>query len=333
MYNIVSSNKFKQAIKSVLGQSYRNIELLLVNDGSSDESQSILEKMKTDDSRIKLITKPNGGVESARRAGLKIASGEYVFHMDQDDLLECHAIEKMVQCAEKNKADVVVGTSKRFIANKKFSKGEKRFSETIYLTHEEFMKQYYVGFFGIYKFPVQIWNKLYRKKFIDSIPEPPTTGLYNEDLNYNMHILPNANRIIWIPDVTYYYRWGAFTCKKIETLEETALSCYRIKMKQIEKMNLWEFENSICIELLNYINSAIYQEIEYEDSVQESFEKYCERLFSFSEVQHAIEIVRKTDYRNRHIELMIQNDISGLEKYERDIFAKNKIKRLLKRIF
>ena len=215
VYNIVGMRSFKATIKSILAQSYCDFELLLVNDGSTDASADILSNIAEKDSRIKIITKENGGVESARRAGICAAKGEFIFHMDQDDLLSGDAIEKLQRAAEENQADIGVGTNVHFFALKRIAKYPKDGEERV-LSHAEFMEKYYHGFFGKSLFPVSIWNKLYRKSFLNSIEEPPRTGLYNEDFNYNIHILPEANKIVWIPDVTYYYRWGGFTCKKIK---------------------------------------------------------------------------------------------------------------------
>lgn len=115
-------------------------------------------------------------------------------------------------------------------------------------------------------------------------------------------------------------------------MEEVAFSCYHIKMEQIKKYNLNEFENSVCIELLNYLNSAIYQEIENEKSNERPFLEYCEKLFSHPETEHALKIVReRTNYRTPYIKYMLNYDFIGLEDYERKIFRKQRKKRIIKK--
>lgn len=336
VYNITSMKHiFFSAINSVIKQTYSAFELLLINDGSTDDTQIVVEQIR--DERIRLINKQNGGVESARRIGLEMATGKYIFHMDQDDILEKEAIEKMVAVAKKENADVVVGNHMRFIGNPSFFKWGKIFSESLNLLHRDFMDNYYIRFFGgTNDFPVNIWNKLYRKEFIDAVPVPPTTGFYNEDLNYNLHILPMAERIVCLTDITYYYRWGGFTSRKIENMEEVALSCYRIKMEQIKKLDLWSFEIYVCYELLSYFNSVLYQEIEYENPSLIQFRQICERLFSYSETQHAISVIKKSKFRNEHIAYMLEEDYDSLEAYERKMCkrnkAKNRVKKLLNKI-
>lgn len=83
-------------IYSIINQTYRNIEIILVDDGSTDDSLEICEKVKSKDSRIKLISKENGGVSTARNEGLKKATGKWVMFMDPDDYLEVTIIERLL---------------------------------------------------------------------------------------------------------------------------------------------------------------------------------------------------------------------------------------------
>ena len=123
VYNIEHiRKKFLTAINSILNQTYKNIELILVNDGSKDKTQIILEDKRKKDVRIKIIEKENGGVESARREGLKYVTGEFIMHMDQDDILDKSAIEILYDEIIRKDADVVVADSIRFILFPKMKK-------------------------------------------------------------------------------------------------------------------------------------------------------------------------------------------------------------------
>jgi len=208
VYNVSRIKKiFAKTLTSVEKQSYGDLEIIVVNDGSTDDTVWILEELKKGDSRIRVITKENGGVESARRRGIAEAKGEYLFHIDQDDLIAKDAIEILYNAAIDYNADVTIGQSKHFykiVPKRRIAKS----AEDFIIDHTTFMNQYYHGFFGRSIFPVQIWNKLYKKTFLDSLPEPPRVGMYHEDLNYNLHILPMAEKIVWLSNLTYYYRWG-----------------------------------------------------------------------------------------------------------------------------
>lgn len=334
VYNIEKKIRiFRKSIHSVLQQTYPNLELILVNDGSTDKTSKIIKKEQKKDKRIRLISKENGGVESARRKGLQLAQGEFVIHMDQDDMLHKNALQSLYNQIIKADADVAVADSTRFVISKALRWGKPYWNETEVINQEEFMKNYYVGFFGISVFPVNIWNKLYRKSFLSRIPEPPLTGLYNEDLSYNLHVLPNASRIVLVAETLYYYRWGGFTNQKINKLLEAALSCYRIKMEQIQELQKKEYEHSTCVELLNYLNTYFYQLIEYDNVDKSKFVEIASNVLQIPECKHAIIVVKGSDkYHNAHVDYMLSNDIKGLERYEREMFVRNRRKRIMKKI-
>lgn len=105
MYN--SEKTIKYCISSVLKQTIRGIEIIVVNDGSSDNSLNIVKDIAFNDSRIAIITKENAGVSSARNTGIDFATGEYLFFLDADDYLDRETIEKIYSIGIANKADLV----------------------------------------------------------------------------------------------------------------------------------------------------------------------------------------------------------------------------------
>ena len=86
VYNV--ENFLEECLNSVINQTFDDIEIICVNDGSTDSSAEILDRFAQKDSRIKIITQPNGGLSKARNAGLKIASGKFVYFLDSDDYIE-----------------------------------------------------------------------------------------------------------------------------------------------------------------------------------------------------------------------------------------------------
>lgn len=99
----------EKAVNSVCGQSYDDIEVIVVNDGSNDSTPKVIDRLKNSDDRIKVYHKPNGGVSSARNYGLEKAEGQYVIFLDADDQLADDAIRIMVDVANGNNADIVCG--------------------------------------------------------------------------------------------------------------------------------------------------------------------------------------------------------------------------------
>lgn len=333
IYNIECIQKnFLTAINSILNQTYKNIELILVNDGSKDKTKIILENERRRDKGIKIIEKENGGVESARREGLKYVTGKFIMHMDQDDILDKNAIKILYDEIIKTQADVVVAESVRFILFPKMKKHKEEKKEKI-IEHKEFMEDYYQSFFGISYFPVNIWNKLFRKSFLENIPEPPRTGLINEDLVYNMFVLPYAKRIVWINDKTYFYRWGGFTSKYDSTILETALSCYKLKKQQIQKYDKKNFIHSTAIELLNYINTYFYENVLYLKMNKEDFVKECQKVLKIKEVQEAIKILKHYDkYHTKSTDAIVDENEEKIYENQLAEIKKNRKKNLFKKI-
>ena len=97
-----------RCLDSLLAQTLKNIEIIAVNDGSTDLSLKILKEYSIKDSRIKIINKPNGGVSSARNEGIQLASGEFIGFVDPDDWVDPEMYEDMVNHAKNEKADIVM---------------------------------------------------------------------------------------------------------------------------------------------------------------------------------------------------------------------------------
>jgi raffinose-raffinose alpha-galactotransferase len=99
----------ERCVESVINQEYKNIEIILVDDGSTDQSGMLCDELATKDERIHVIHKKNGGLSSARNSGLEHASGEWVTFIDSDDWVTEDYVSGMYNTAEMSKADVVIG--------------------------------------------------------------------------------------------------------------------------------------------------------------------------------------------------------------------------------
>ncbi len=105
IYNV--EKYLRECVDSVLAQTYTDLEIILVDDGSPDNCGAICDEYAARDSRIKVIHKKNGGLSDARNAGLKIARGEYIYFLDSDDYIRNDAVEKLVKSAEVQKPDII----------------------------------------------------------------------------------------------------------------------------------------------------------------------------------------------------------------------------------
>ncbi|MDR2384068.1 MAG: glycosyltransferase family 2 protein [Tannerella sp.] len=106
VYNV--EKYLSKCLNSLINQTYTNVEIIVVNDGSTDNGPQIIRDFEEKDARIKVIHKPNGGLASARNAGVALATGKYIWHVDSDDYTNTGGLEKMVEVAIRDNSDIVV---------------------------------------------------------------------------------------------------------------------------------------------------------------------------------------------------------------------------------
>lgn len=254
-----------QCLDSVLGQSYSNIEVILVNDASTDNSLCVCNSYADRDSRIILIDKPsNEGLEQARRSGLAIAKGEYVMHVDSDDWLN-HAtvLSSMYAKAEETQADYVEIGMQRVLDRHKLITQKCVAPHFIQIEQPELFDKYFLSFFGVNMLSVNIWGKLYRKSTLDRADIKPTGFFMGEDLAYNIQLFPYLKKICILNEVGYNYRTGGMTDKFNPSLLPDLKRLYRMKETMIEKYSYDKAVDWACIELKNILKSEIKQRILY----------------------------------------------------------------------
>ena len=131
IYNVAPY--LEKCVHSVLNQSYKNLEIILVDDGSTDESGKICDDLERKDQRIRVIHKQNEGLGLTRNYGLKHAKGKYVLFTDSDDYVDISAIDKMVYSAEKEKAQLVIAGFSKVTEGKKLLYEERYSYEVLVL--------------------------------------------------------------------------------------------------------------------------------------------------------------------------------------------------------
>lgn len=196
-----------KCIRSAIDQTYQNIEVLLIDDGSQDNSAKICDEYAKKDSRIKVIHKENGGLSDARNCGIDIATGDYILLLDSDDYISLHAVENFLVYAEKN-IDVIIGEVIVEGGNCSFKhiKTENALSGKEYL-----LKAYRED-----KAPMAACFSVYNKKFLDSNNLRFKKGILHEDEEFSPRCLLLANSVICVENYFYYYqiRENSITTKK-----------------------------------------------------------------------------------------------------------------------
>ena len=215
VYNV--EKYLSECLDSVVNQTLRDIEIICVNDGSTDSSLQILKEYASKDKRIKIIDKENEGLGYTRKAGLKIASGEYILFLDSDDKYDSnHSCENLYNCIKKHDADILIFSISNYHNGnqKKWDlKIDKLENVDRLLTFKEFSIYILNGCFSA-------CNKLYSKKFLDSYDDwffPKK--IYYEDMPFHVQIMTRTEKICFIDNATYLYRVNPSSITRVSSLD------------------------------------------------------------------------------------------------------------------
>ncbi|MBZ5961159.1 glycosyltransferase family 2 protein [Leuconostoc gelidum subsp. gasicomitatum] len=160
VYNVI--NYLQQSVNSILNQTYNNLQIILVDDGSTDGSSQLVDFIKQQDDRVEVIHKKNEGLSEARNIGFTFATGEYVYFFDSDDLVKNDLIEDAVEFLEDNMADFVTFTHDFFDENSQYYQGQVNNSEykvSHLVPNEVLVSKLLVG-----KIRVSAWSYIFRRQ-------------------------------------------------------------------------------------------------------------------------------------------------------------------------
>ena len=212
IYNV--EKYLEQCIKSLINQTYRNLEIILINDGSTDKSTKICEKYKNQDNRIVFINKKNGGAASAKNEGLKIAKGDYITFVDSDDFIEPDMIEYMVNTIKKYNSDIIQCSFTNLYKNTERFKQDKIVEQKISSKDflELFLKKWDSSLF---------WNKLFKREVIENVFVKEGRCIDDEFFTYKCVI--NSKSIVTSNKIVYNYRMRKSGVMKSESSQKQIL--------------------------------------------------------------------------------------------------------------
>lgn len=193
----------RKCVNSILNQTYPNLEIILVDDGSPDNCGAICDEYAEKDARIKVIHKENGGLSSARNAGLDIASGEYITFVDSDDWIDPKMYEDMLASAECENSDIVVCGIKYCDENNNIVCDWQKISQDQTLSRDELLQNFFPSHFNNIRSAA--WNKIYKREIFDNLRFP--IGVIYEDTHILLDILAQASRVTLLKN--YYYNYLA----------------------------------------------------------------------------------------------------------------------------
>ena len=274
VYNV--EKYLENCIESILNQTFKDFELILVDDGSTDNSGKICDIYEKKDSRIKVIHKNNGGLSSARNTGLDIACGKYVGFVDSDDSIHPKMYEVLYNLIKKYKSDISCCNYKRTYDI--FSKEHKALNlkEVIEMSNIEAIEKLYDKDLGVRL--VVAWNKLYHKRLFDNIRYK--VGRIHEDEFIAHRILYKCKKITYVDNELYYYlqREGSTMSKKSYKRKVDALLSKSDRMRFCNKVGLTSMSDNICkIYEFDFFN--LYKEFSKRDDCDKRFLKELKRDF------------------------------------------------------
>lgn len=263
VYN--AQSHLARCVGSICAQTYRNIEIIILNDGSKDQSLPVCEEFRQKDPRILLVDKANSGVSDTRNLGLKLASGKYVEFVDSDDYLDPDFTERLVAAAEENEADFVIAPYKMVIpagASKPEQVLDKIQDElgVMSVARPPEVREY--GFLpaGVYDkdtfalrlmdkpasyFYSVLWNKLYRRDILTGNDIQFVSEMrWAEDLVFNLRYIQYAERFVAIDKPGYYYVQNpqsiCHTQIKPATLVQNKIQVFRYYKDLYTRLGMYE---------------------------------------------------------------------------------------------
>lgn len=194
VYNV--EKYLRQCLDSIINQTYKNLEIIIVDDWSTDDSGKICDEYAKKDKRIKSIHQKNGGLSAARNTGLKIATWEYIWYIDSDDYIELDMYAKLYNLICNTKSELA-------ICNRYVGKSDGGWTKNTNFPDQEIINpnealQYFYN-------SMYVWNKLYKRKIIKDLNFVETRA---QDTVYNFTIFQKIKKIACLNECKNYYRYN-----------------------------------------------------------------------------------------------------------------------------
>ena len=221
-----------KCVDSILEQTYTNLEVILVDDGSPDNCGKICDEYAAKDKRVKVIQKKNGGLSDARNAGIDISTGDIIGFIDSDDYIEARMYQEMIDYMEHNNLDIVCADTNQVKGNK--IKFKPRYKKNYVWNKQEALNEI---------FDNAAWNKIYKREIIGNTRFPQ--GRVYEDVATIYKFIYNADKVGYLSKPYYYY------VKRKGSIVTSGFNCksrYDCFVGYIERLNFAEKHKLSCVE-------------------------------------------------------------------------------------
>ncbi len=270
-----------RCLDSVVNQTYSKLEIILVNDGSTDSCPRICDEYAAKDNRIKVIHKENGGLSDARNAGINAATGELISFVDSDDVLSQQFFQKLLEALVTYNADIAECEFKKFIHETELISCSDELKNSFQILEGEIIME------ALFKGPfhVMVWNKLYKTALLRGRLFP--LNRINEDVFWTYRIFGEASKTVKIDEELYFYRQrehsimaSTYSLKRLDSLH-----AYEEKIEYLEEKfpNLVkDVRKTYCFLLMeNYIQLQLHPNVDpegfHQKTILSKIKKYNNR--------------------------------------------------------
>ena len=247
IYNV--EDYLNKCVDSIIGQTYKNLEIILVDDGSPDNCPELCDEYSRIDKRVKIIHKKNGGLSDARNEGMKIATGDYISFIDSDDYVPNNYIEELLKGYTRDDADISICDIKVIYNDREVIEKSIKGDEVNQLNAIDT------------PYAASACNKLFKSEIIKKFPFE--VGKINEDIAVVIPIIANSNKIAYITSTTYNYvqrdtsiQGVSFTDKRYDVFDGVNLALSRINNPDdYEDAIVFNQLISVLLYVVPYINN------------------------------------------------------------------------------
>ena len=302
-----------ECIESLLNQTLKECEFVFIDDGSTDNSYSIIEKYKHNDNRIKIIKQENQGASIARNKGLSKAKGKYIGFVDADDYIEPSMFEVMYNSMESNELDLV-------ICDYELEQEGHKIISSLSLPKDILLDSNFIKSNVLMKFVESdelnsVWNKLYKRSLIQKNKVMfPQNVVLGEDEIFNIRYFSKINKLRYISYVGYHYRevQGSAT-RDIVNMDyfKKSLDIFNLNISEIEGISIDEnkLKHLKTTKFINSVISNIYIYLKPNKDIKfkERF-LYVRNMISHKQVVESIKLYKKINYdkKSRYEKLIIK---------------------------
>ena len=261
----------EECLRSIMNQSYKDLQIIVVNDGSTDSTKIIIEKIMVEDCRINLVNQRNNGVSSARNLGIEYAREEFITFVDCDDTLDLDMYEILMKYTKTSDFDIIHCGYKRISKNgiKEVSGSSKVLIQNSYEALECILKGKV--------FVASLWNKIYRKSLFNGIKFDESIKI-NEDVLINYQLFKKSSKSIFIDEAKYnYFERNLSACNTISNTKkvEDCIKVSNIILNDCKNSILKEAAlNKYCQCLINLYRCYYYNKNKKIDQIRYEIKKF-----------------------------------------------------------